>query len=179
VVTVLAKQTTKRRSGDRDIWTAPVLVQIEDRETRWGAEDTLRKSKIHLTFHWPKEMMDDIKTYRRVVQDMGFGEDTHFIRIRPEERDNVWRIKAEVKREDSEERFRMVATFAVPPNDTGVRGLGPDWHKPTWTLTTRNRLRSMARSNRRSSFLDKVVTQPEDETVEMEDAENEDTTFNI
>lgn len=169
----------KRKSGDKDIWTAPVLVQIEDRETRWGAEDALRKSKVHPTFHWPKEMIDDVKTYRKTVQDMGFGEDSHYIRIRPEERDNTWKIKAEVKKKDSDDRFKTVATFAIPPLDAGVRNLGPDWYKPTWTLTTRNRLRSLARQTRRPSLADRLATQVMEETVEMEDLQNDDPTFNI
>jgi len=151
VVTVLARQTTMRRKDNKDIWTAPVLVQIEDRETRWGAEDALRKSNVHPTFHWPREMMEDVKEYRKKIQDMGYGEDSHYIRIRPEERDNTWRIKAEVKRKDSQDRFKAVANFAIPPLDSGIRELGQDWYKPTWTLVVRNRTRSMLRQARRAS----------------------------
>jgi len=178
IVTVLAKQTVRRKKGDQDIWTAPVLVQIEDRETRWNAEDALRKSNVHPTFHWPKEMLDDVRTYRKTVQDMGFGEDSHYIRIRPEERDNQWRIKAEVKKKDSDDRFKAVANFAIPPLDNNVRALGPDWYKPTWMLTTRNRLRSMARKGRRGSMADRPASQQTEEVV-MLDMEEEDLTFNI
>jgi len=168
VVTVLARQTNKRRSGDKDIWTAPVLVQIEDRESRWGAEDALRKSNVHPTFHWPKEMMDDVKAYRTKVNDMGFGDDNHYIRIRPEERDGQWRIKAETKKKDSSDRFKAVANFAIPPLDQDIRRLGQDWHKPTWAQVARSRLRSNARrGSARTEETISVVDLGRDEEEDM------------
>jgi hypothetical protein len=42
---VLARNTHKRNVEGQDIWTAPVLVTIPDRESRWQVEDHLRKSK--------------------------------------------------------------------------------------------------------------------------------------
>jgi hypothetical protein len=61
---VLAAKPIKRQSDSGEIWTAPVLVTIEDRDSRWQVEDMLRKSKVYPSFHWPREMVDNIKAYR-------------------------------------------------------------------------------------------------------------------
>ncbi len=57
VVQVLARQTTKRKnfSGDSEIWTAPLVLMIQERAARWDMEEVLRKCKMFPTFHWPKE----------------------------------------------------------------------------------------------------------------------------
>ena len=51
---VIARATTKRAYPEGDRWTAPVLITIPDRETRWEAEDILRSSKCFPSFHWPR-----------------------------------------------------------------------------------------------------------------------------
>jgi hypothetical protein len=84
---VLARQTTKRKlkDTDTDIWTAPILFTVEDRETRWELEDTLRSNGLYPTFHWDRYMLDSVKEMRtRLVAD--YPEDKFMIRIRPEEK---------------------------------------------------------------------------------------------
>jgi hypothetical protein len=51
---VLAAKPIKRQSDSGEIWTALVLVTIEDRDSRWQVEDMLRKSKVYPSFHWPR-----------------------------------------------------------------------------------------------------------------------------
>jgi hypothetical protein len=52
------------------------------------------------------------------------------IRIRPEERAGAWQIKADVRPREGKERFRLGATWAVPPLDPVIRDGVEDWAKP-------------------------------------------------
>jgi hypothetical protein len=134
-IKVLAAKPIKKQGESGEFWTAPVLVTIEDRETRWQVEDTLRKSKVYPSFHWPREMMDNIKAYRQVVTQMGFEDSEYYVRIRPEQRDGSWRIKADAKSkaEDSSGKFFPVAAFDLPPMDPALRSLCDSWLRPIWT----------------------------------------------
>jgi hypothetical protein len=129
---VLSKATTKRKEqdSDKDIWTAPILVSLDDRENRWELEDLLRQSKVYPTFHWGRDMIGLVKDMRTSIKEK--YDDKYYIRIRPEERDGKWRIKADVKAKDSTDKFRLGATWDVPPMCPEVRKKNPGWITPTW-----------------------------------------------
>ena len=126
---VIARATTKRAypSGE-EMWTAPVLVTIQDRESRWEAEDILRKSNCHPSFHWPKEMLEPVKVLRKAIVDSGVDDKTNYIRIRPDDRDGRMRIKADVKPKEGQAKFAPKATWAVPAFDPALRT--GDWAVP-------------------------------------------------
>jgi hypothetical protein len=130
-VQVLARTTTKRKLKDSDseVWTAPILFTVEDRETRWELEDTLRSNGIFPNFHWDREMLDNVKEMRSMIV-KEYPEDKYMIRIRPEERAGVWQIKADVRPREGKDRFRLGATWAVPPLDPVIRDGVEDWSKP-------------------------------------------------
>jgi hypothetical protein len=128
---VLARANTKRRVKDSDteVWTAPVLVTVEDRDTRWELEDTLRSNGLYPTFHWDRDILDSVKTMREnIVKE--YPEDKYMVRIRPEERAGSWHIKADVRPQEGNERFKLGATWAVPPLDPAIRDQVEDWAKP-------------------------------------------------
>jgi hypothetical protein len=129
---VLSKATTKRKDqdSDKDIWTAPILVSLDDRENRWELEDLLRQSKVYPTFHWGRDMIGLVKDMRTSIKEK--YDDKFYIRIRPEERDGKWRIKADVKAKESNEKFRLGASWEVPPMCPEVRKKYPGWITPTW-----------------------------------------------
>jgi hypothetical protein len=133
---VLASKTFKNECEGKTSWTVPVLLTIPDRESRWEAKNCLRSSKVYPGFHWPREMIDNVKVYRQVVKDMGFSDQTHYIRIRPEERDGVWKIRADAKRKNSEGRFISVASFEIPPLDDKLKNNVSGWATPVWTRKT-------------------------------------------
>jgi hypothetical protein len=133
---VLSSKTFKSMVDGKEIWTAPVLVTIPEKENRWDVENCLRKSKLFPSFHWPREMVDNVKKFRQVVRNMGYSDQTHFIRIRPEERDGSWRIRADVKQKDSDARFVSVASFDIPPLDESLKISCAGWEKPVWTRPT-------------------------------------------
>jgi hypothetical protein len=136
-VQVLARATTKRKEqdSDKEIWTAPVLFTVDDRETRWELEDILRQCKVHPTFHWNREMVGLVKEMRSSLKDK--YDDKHYIRIRPEEKDGKWRIKADVRPRDSTEKFKLGATWDVPPMCPDIRKAAPGWVTPTWAQVVR------------------------------------------
>jgi hypothetical protein len=132
---VLAAKPIKRQVDNKEIWTAPVLVTIEDRDTRWQVEDMLRKSKVFPSFQWPREMVDNVNAYRQSVSKRGFSDQEYYIRLRPENRDGTWRVKADAKSklEDSNGKFFPVASFDLPPADPSLRSMCDSWLRPVWT----------------------------------------------
>jgi hypothetical protein len=132
-IRVVSSKTFKTVREGKTLWTAPVLVTIADKESRWAMENCLRSSKVYPSFHWPREMVDNVKVYRQVVRDMGYSDSTHYIRIRPEERDGLWKIRADAKEKSGNARFVSVASFDIPPFDESLKNSFPGWATPTWT----------------------------------------------
>jgi hypothetical protein len=134
VVQVLARQTTKRKNfnGDSDIWTAPVVLTIQERAARWEMENVLRKSKMFPTFHWPKEFLEPMKKIKEELKNGGVDDSTHYVRIRPEQKDGKWRIRADTKPKTGEGKFSLKATWPIMAADTNIRESNKEWSKPTW-----------------------------------------------
>ena len=133
---VIARATAKRAYPEGDRWTAPVLLTVKDRETRWEIEDILRQSKCYLSFHWPKEMIEPVKILRKAVVDGGTSDTINYIRIRPEERDGKLKIRADVKPKEGTAKFALKATWTVPAYDNNIRPAG--WSTPTWANVAAN-----------------------------------------
>jgi hypothetical protein len=134
VVQVLARQTTKRKNfnGDCDIWTAPVVLTIQERAARWELENVLQKSKMFPTFHWPKEFLEPMKKIKEELKNGGVDDTTHYVRIRPEQKDSKWRIRADTKPKTGEGKFSLKATWPIMAADTSIRESDKEWAKPTW-----------------------------------------------
>jgi hypothetical protein len=134
VVQVLARQTTKRKNfnGDSEIWTAPVVLTIQERAARWDMEDVLRKSKMFPTFHWPKEFLEPMKKLKEELKNGGVDDSTHYTRIRPELKDGKWRIRADTKPKSGEGKFTLKATWPIMAADSNIRESEKEWSKPTW-----------------------------------------------
>ena len=147
---MLARKTTRRKDRDgNNIWTAPVIVTIQDQQTRWELEETLRKSKIHPTFHWPKEFLDPLKMLKDEVKRGGIKDDTHYVRIRPVMIEGKWRIRADTKPKDGQGRFTHAATWEVPPIDESNRNEAGSWWRPlsaSWAQVVRGTIPAGDRS---------------------------------
>ena len=131
VVQVLARQTTKRKARDdgRDIWTAPIVLTMQEKHARWEMEDLLRRSKVYPTFHWPKEFLGPMKEMRDVLKTK-VDESTTYVRMRPVLTEGKWRIRADVKPKEGMGKFVHKATWEVPPVDSDVRERVPRWAEP-------------------------------------------------
>ncbi len=135
MVQVLARQTTKRKNfnGDSEIWTAPVVLTIQERAARWDMEDVLRKSKMFPTFHWPKEFLEPMKRLKEELKKGGVDDATHYTRIRPELKDGKWRIRADTKPKSGEGKFRgrpRGPSWRPTATSVRVRRSGPNPHGP-------------------------------------------------
>jgi hypothetical protein len=130
---IVSSRTFKREIEGKQVWTAPAVIVVPDRENRWAIENCLRSSKMYPGFHWPREMVDNVKVFRKVVKDMGYPDSSFYIRIRPEDRDGTWKIRADVKpKEGQDVKFVSVASFDIPPLDENLKKFIPGWAKPTW-----------------------------------------------
>jgi hypothetical protein len=121
----VGRKTVKRQTDKGDIWTVPVLVRIEDKESRWRAEDILRKSNVHPAFHWPQGMLEHVKTFKQELVKAGHNDKDNYIRIRPEERAGKIRIKGDVKSKAGG-RFVTKAYWNVPTADATFTSRNPD-----------------------------------------------------
>ena len=133
---VIARATAKRAYPEGDRWTAPVLLTVTDRKTRWETEDILRQSKCFPSFHWPKEMIEPVKILRKAMVDGGTSDTINYIRIRPEKRDGKMKIRADVKPKEGTAKFALKATWTVPAYDNNIRPAG--WSTPTWANVAAN-----------------------------------------
>ena len=131
-VAVIARQTTRRAYPSGEIWTAPILVSLPDRDTKMELEDMLRQSNCYPAFHWPKEMIEPVKTLKKIINEGGVPDSSHYIRIRPDERDGRLRIRADIKPKAAGSKFSLKATWKIPAADAKLRQHNKDWAKPTW-----------------------------------------------
>jgi hypothetical protein len=134
----VAPLTRKTFKGTgKNYFSAPLLFTVQDKAKRWKLEDMLTGSKIYPGFHWPQEMINPVKEYRRILREEGrVNEDSTYIRIRPVERDGRLRIRADVKDKTSTGHFVPRASWGIPPIDPEVRNkardlLIPDWFTPS------------------------------------------------
>ena len=146
-VHVLARKTAKRKSRatNEDIWTAPVVMTIPEKNERWEMEDLLRRNRIYPTFHWPKDFLDPLKKMREELKKK-VNEDENYIRIRPSDKDGKWRIRADYKPKEGNARFSHAASWEMPPVDESVRNKVKNWFVPSWAdvVSGRARLHSQA-----------------------------------
>jgi hypothetical protein len=105
-VQILGRGTVPGRGpGGKTIFTVPVLLECQSKNDAVELDGILKGAGYFSTFHWPTEIMDFVKEVREEVKKIGYGEGTHFIRIRPEERNGEVQIRADVN------PLRPTATF--------------------------------------------------------------------
>ena len=135
-VAPLTRKTFK--ATGKSYFSAPLLFTVQDKAKRWKLEDMLRANKIYPGYHWPQEMINPIKEYRRILREDGrVNEDSTYIRIRPVERDGRLRIRADTKDKVSTGRFVPKASWAVPPIDPEIRRKARDFLTPDWVGPSR------------------------------------------
>jgi len=119
---ILGKGTTVREVKDGDdgwmrINTVPILLEFRTVSDKLELEDMMRKVGWHPVFHWPKECLEVVREARYVVRQLGYKEESFFIKVRPDWREGRMELKAEVKETRLGGRFRTVAVWDVPPED--------------------------------------------------------------
>jgi hypothetical protein len=130
-VAPLTRKTFK--ATGKNYFSAPLLFTVQDKSKRWKLEDMLRANKIYPGYHWPQEMVNPVKEYRRILREEGrVNEDSTYIRIRPVERDGRLRIRADTKDKTSTGRFVPRASWAIPPIDPEIRKKARELSVPDW-----------------------------------------------
>jgi hypothetical protein len=112
-IILMGKRTEVRRERNRNIHTIPVLLEMQNRIDTEEAEVLLKAAGYFPTFHWPTEMVDFVAGAREELRKVGYGE-SHYIRIRPEERGGEIQIRADVKLKNGG-RFVPKAFWKCPP----------------------------------------------------------------
>jgi len=139
----LPRPPTRRIVNGGEIWTAPILLTAADKNDRYDIDNILRQSKLFPTYHWPKDLMDTVQEYKKITIGSGIDAGANYIRIRPEERDGKWTIKADVRGKDEGAKFSTRFRWNLPPLDPLIRRDDKDWATPIWS-----------KNNRRPSFRD-------------------------
>jgi hypothetical protein len=96
-IVILGRKTTAVNNRGRTRHTVPILLECQNKSDAGELETTLRKAGYFSAFHWPQEMVQFVEGVREEVRKMGYRENTHYIRVRPEERGGEIQIRADVK----------------------------------------------------------------------------------
>jgi hypothetical protein len=122
-VQILGRGTVPGRgTGGKTIYTVPVLLECQSKNDAIELDGILKGAGYFSTFHWPTEMMDFVKEAREEMKKVGYGENTHFIRIRPEERNGEVQIRADVK-EKNGGKWQVKAFWQCPPIEKRMWGM--------------------------------------------------------
>ena len=118
-VVILGRRTEVRHDRGRSYYTVPVLLELGNQQEAEEIGEILRRVGYFSSFHWPGEIMDFIYDIRAEMRESGYGEDSHFVRIRPEIRGGEVQLRADVKGKDGG-RWVAKAFWYCPPLDRNL-----------------------------------------------------------
>jgi hypothetical protein len=132
-IVIMGRSTQRWEDGDEFCYSVPTLFQCRDRRDVDELEGILRAAGYFPSYHWPREMMEFVEGVRSEVRKEGFGQDSHYVRVRPEKRDGKVMVKAEVKRKEGVDRFVIKGLWACPPFDRYLWDDVPDMFRSKLT----------------------------------------------
>jgi hypothetical protein len=127
-IVLLGKKTEVRRDRGRVMNTVPVLLELQNSQDRDELEMLLRKAGYFAAFHWPSEIKEFVGKIREGLVDEGYGE-SHFIRIRPEEKGGEVLIRADVRLKNGG-KFQTKGFWKCPPAEKAFWGMITGMYAP-------------------------------------------------
>jgi hypothetical protein len=113
-IVILGRKTSASSYRGKTVHTVPILLECQNKAEAFDLDSMLRQAGYFSTFHWPQEMVEFVNGVRNEVRKMGFSDQTHYIRVRPEERGGNVQIRADIK-EKKGGRFVPKAVWICPP----------------------------------------------------------------
>ena len=138
-IRLLGKDTEERQYQGRKINTVPVLLECRTEEDKRVLEEILREAGWHSSFEWPEESMEFIREAKKELNKLGYVEQLHNMRIRPEIRDGRTKIRGKARDKEGG-RLRVVAVWEVPPTDRTL--WNKDQLRPSLTWQVQDRKKS-------------------------------------
>ena len=118
---ILGRETKLREVEEQRLYTVPIMLEFRTEGDKVEVEEMLKAVGWFPVYHWPIECLEFIKEARAEVRSMGFSENSHYVKIRPEWREGRMELKAEVKESRVGVKYRTVGVWGIPPW-TGTRG---------------------------------------------------------
>jgi hypothetical protein len=113
-IVILGRKTSASSYRGKTVHTVPILLECQNKTEAVDLDSILRQAGYFSTFHWPQEMVEFVNGVREEVRKMGFSDQTHYVRVRPEERGGNVQIRADIK-EKKGGRFVPKAVWICPP----------------------------------------------------------------
>jgi hypothetical protein len=113
-VVIMGRRTSATTYKGRSVYTVPVLLECQTKVDAGDLDAILRRVGYFSAFHWPQEILEFVSGVREEVRKMGYKDQTHYVRIRPEEKGGSIQIRADVK-EKNGGRFQAKAVWQCPP----------------------------------------------------------------
>ena len=117
---ILGKETRLREVEEQRFYTVPIMLEFRTEGDKVEVEELLRAVGWFLVYHWPVECLEFVKEAGAEVRNLGFTEDRHYIKIRPDWREGRMELKAEVKESRVGAKYRTVAVWDIPPADMNM-----------------------------------------------------------
>ena len=96
-VSLLGKGTEVKQYKGRTINTMPVLLECRTEEDKRELGEILQEAGWHSSFEWPEECMEFVREVRKEIRKLGYVDNKHDIKIRPEIRNGRVEIRGEVR----------------------------------------------------------------------------------
>ena len=129
---ILGREIQLGEVEEQRLYTVPIMLEFRTEGDKMEVEEMLKAVGWFPVYHWPIECLEFIKEARAEVRSMGFSENSHHVKIRPEWRQGRMELKAEVKESRIGGKCRTVAVWDIPPEDRTI--WKRDQAKPRKTL---------------------------------------------
>ena len=130
---ILGRETKLREIEEQRMYTVPIMLEFRTGDDKVEVEEKLKAVGWFLVYHWPIECLEFIKEARAEVRSMGFSENSHHVKIRPEWRQGRMELRQRSRKAGLEESAGQLRSGTFPLK-TGTCGKGTrqSLGRPLW-----------------------------------------------